>query len=276
MQIKVRVINPQILLECLCCCLFSALLVYLAGSGKYLSYITPRMKPYLYFSAIVMGMWALSGIRHLFRPQHRVRSIHCLILAVPILLMLLPHAPLGVSDVTKNYSGGGSLSNLSGTKQSNDTLDSGKTAPADVQPASAEEESSSTLPGLDIASKKITVSNEDFSIWLAEFDFNGKQYEGYTVVMTGFVFNDFEVPKEDEFVISRLAMTCCIADLSPTGVRCIYEDASELNSEDWITVEGTFSIREYQYGNITREEPLITVTNIAPSEPVAEYVYPFV
>lgn len=276
MRIKVRVINSQVLLECLCCCLFSGLLIYLAYSGKYLSYITPRMKPYLYFSAIIMGMWALSGVRHLFQPQHRVRSIHCLILAVPILLVLLPHAPLGISDVTKNYSGGGSLSNLSGTKQSDDTLNTANAVPADVQPASAEEESSSTLPGLDIASKKITVSNEDFSIWLAEFDFNGKQYEGYTVVMTGFIFNDFEVPKENEFVISRLAMTCCIADLSPTGVRCIYEGASELNSEDWITVEGTFSVREYQYGNITREEPLITVTDITPSEPVAEYVYPFV
>lgn len=276
MRIKVRVINPQVLLECLCCCLFSGLLVHLACSGKYLSYITPRMKPYLYFSAIVMGMWALSGVRHLFRPQHRVRSIHCLILAVPILLILLPHTPLGVSDVTKNYSNGGTLSNLSGAGQSDGTPEPAEIAPSNVRPSAAKEEEADTLPGLDMENKKITVSNEDFSIWLAEFDFNGKQYEGYTVVMTGFVFNSFEVPKENEFVISRLAMTCCIADLSPTGVRCIYEDASELGSEDWLTVEGTFSIREYEYGNITREEPLITVTNITPSEPVAEYVYPFV
>lgn len=276
MRIKVRVINPQVLLECLCCCLFSALLIYLAYSGKYLSYITPRMKPYLYFSAIVMGMWALSGVRHLFRPQHRIRSIHCLILAVPILLILLPHAPLGVSDVAKNYSGGGSLANSSGTGQSDNASDSVTAVPSGVQTPEAKESSSNALPGLDTENKKITVSNEDFSIWLAEFDFNGKLYEGYTVVMTGFIFNDFEVPEENAFVISRLAMTCCIADLSPTGVLCIYEDALELDSEDWITVEGTFSIREYQYGNITREEPLITVTNITPSEPVAEYVYPFV
>ncbi|MGC4019493.1 MAG: TIGR03943 family protein [Muricomes sp.] len=276
MQIKVRAINLQILLECLCCFLFSGMLIYLAGSGKYLSYITPRMKPYLYFSAIIMGIWALFGIRHLFRPQHRVRFIHCLILAVPMLLILLPHAPLGVSDVTKNYTGGNTLSDFSGKAQTQNISDSAKTARSETQSSEIKDNGSNTLPGLDAENKKITVSNEDFSTWLAEFDFNGKQYEGYTVVMTGFVLKNSEVPKDDEFVISRLAMVCCIADLSPTGVRCIYENASELENEEWITAEGTFSIREYQQGNIMREEPIITVTGITPAEPVEEYVYPFV
>ena len=56
MQTRIRAFNPQALLESLCCGFFAGLLAYLVRSEKYLSYVTPRMKPYLYFSAVVMGI----------------------------------------------------------------------------------------------------------------------------------------------------------------------------------------------------------------------------
>jgi len=294
MQIRISAFNPQVLLESLCCGFFAGLLVYLIRSEKYLSYVTPRMKPYLYFSAIVMGIWALTGTLRLFQPQYKIRSMHCLVLAVPVIMLFLPHSPLEISDVTENFSRGSSMATVIEAKPFSGALSIGgtgaqetrdksgiedvrnkETGALDSQNSSAAEDSSS-LPGLDVQNKRITVSNEDFALWLAEMDSNGVQYEGYTVVITGYVMNDFKIPKENEFTVSRLAMTCCIADVSPTGLRCIYDKASELDSESWVTVEGTLSIGEYQYNDITLKEPQIHVTKITPTDPVEGYVYPFV
>lgn len=294
MQIRIRAFNPQVLLESLCCGFFAGLLVYLIRSEKYLSYVTPRMKPYLYFSAIVMGIWALTGTLRLFQPQYKIRSMHCLVLAVPVIMLFLPHSPLEISDVTENFSRGSSMATVidakpfsgalsiggtgaqeTGDKSGIEDLSNKDSGALDSQNSSAAEDSSS-LPGLDVQNKRITVSNKDFALWLAEMDSNGVQYEGYTVVITGYVMNDFKIPKENEFTVSRLAMTCCIADVSPTGLRCIYDKASELDNESWVTVEGTLSIGEYQYNDITLKEPQIHVTKITPTDPVEGYVYPFV
>ena len=294
MQIRIRAFNPQVLLESLCCGFFAGLLVYLIRSEKYLSYVTPRMKPYLYFSAIVMGIWALTGTLRLFQPQYKIRSMHCLVLAVPVIMLFLPHSPLEISDVTENFSRGSSMATVieakpfsgalsiggtgaqeTGDKSGIEDLSNKDSGALDSQNSSAAEDSSS-LPGLDVQNKRITVSNKDFALWLAEMDSNGVQYEGYTVVITGYVMNDFKIPKENEFTVSRLAMTCCIADVSPTGLRCIYDKASELESESWVTVEGNLSIGEYQYNDITLKEPQIHVTKITPTDPIEGYVYPFV
>lgn len=294
MQIRIRAFNPQVLLESLFCGFFAGLLVYLIRSEKYLSYVTPRLKPYLYFSAIVLGIWALTGLLRLFQPQYKIRSMHCLVLAVPVIMLLLPHSPLEISDVTENFSRGNSMPTVTEAKPFSGALSMGgsgsqengdksgiedvsdkESGALDSQNSSAAEDFSS-LPGLDVQNKRITVSNKDFALWLAEMDSNGVQYEGYTVVITGYVMNDFKIPKENEFTVSRLAMTCCIADVSPTGLRCIYDKASELESESWVTVEGNLSIGEYQYNDITLKEPQIHVTKITPTDPIEGYVYPFV
>jgi putative membrane protein len=290
---QAKAFNPQIFLEFLCYSVFGGLMLYLVSSGKYLSYVTPRMEPYLYFTAIVMGIWALVGLGRLFRPQHRVRSAHCFVLVIPILLLLLPHSPLSTSDLSGNYIGGNTFSSRSGQPQkqapagesgSNDPSSiptenpaESSTDPAD-DPAAVtppENEYLTNLPGLDVANQKITVSNDDFGVWLTEIYTNTKKYGGYTVVMTGFVFKDPETLKKDEFVPARLMMSCCVADLTPAGLLCKYDKASELKADSWVTVEGTLFIGQYEYDGIKYDEPQITVTKITPAEAVEGYVYPY-
>ncbi|MDR2606439.1 MAG: DUF1980 domain-containing protein, partial [Oscillospiraceae bacterium] len=103
MQTQPKAFNPQIFLEFLCYSIFGNLMLYLVRSGAYLSYVTPRMKPYLYFTAIIMLIWACIGLSRLFRPQHKVRSNHCFVLAIPILLLLLPHSPISLADISGSY-----------------------------------------------------------------------------------------------------------------------------------------------------------------------------
>jgi len=315
-SMQAKAFNPQIFLEFLCYSVFGGLVLYLVRSGKYLSYVTPRMEPYLYFTAIVMGIWALAGLGRLFRPQHRVRSAHCFVLAIPILLLLLPHSPLRTSDLSGNYIIGGNAfsgQSLYGAPQKQaPSGDSGfnaatgiptkdpaesSTEPADdpsattppedsisdsidttfpdAQTNGPEDEYLADLPGLDVPNKKITVSNDDFGLWFSEIYRNMEKYEGYTVVMTGFVFKDPEILKENEFVPARPMMSCCVADLAPAGLLCIYDKASELKAESWVTVEGTLFIGQYEYDGVKYDDPQLTVTKITPAEEVEGYVYPY-
>jgi putative membrane protein len=247
--IRVRAFNPQVFLEVMCYAAFAALIFYLLQTGKYLTYVTPRMKPYLYFSAIIMVLWTAASIFRLFRPQNKVRSAHCFTLVIPILLFLLPHSQLSTSDLSYNYSGDNLFAGTSG-----------------LQPAASYD-----LKGLDENTQKITVANEDFYPWLSELYEKLDEYQGYEISITGFVLNDPDMFASDEFVPARLGMSCCVADLVPYGPICKYTGASELQPDSWVTVKGV--IEPWDYDGWV--EPTIIVTSITPAEEVEGYIYPF-
>lgn len=75
----------------------------------------------------------------------------------------------------------------------------------------------------------------------------------------------------NEFVPVRLVMTCCVADVSPCGFICKYNKASDLESNTWVTVEGTISKRERN----GQEDPQIDVTNISSADSTEDYIYPY-
>lgn len=100
-------INPQALLEFFCFAFFALLIVYLTASGRYLSYVTPKMAPYLYFTSAVMFGWSVSKFPRMFQPQHKTRAAHCLVLAIPIFLLLLPLSPVSASGVSSAGFNGG-------------------------------------------------------------------------------------------------------------------------------------------------------------------------
>lgn len=276
-----KAFNSQSFIEFLCYSVFAGLIFFLLSSGKYLSYVTPRMEPYLYFSVVVMVIWALAGLGSLFRPQHRIRSAHCFVLAIPILLLLLPHSPLSTADLSGNYSGGNAFLGLSGGSSNSGSSSSVAPSPEGTDDslstdAALEEDGYPAVPpGLDEENRKIVVENNDFGAWISELYSNMEKYTGYTISITGFVFKDSEFIGEGEFVPARLMMSCCVADLTPAGLLSKYDKASGLKEDDWITVEGTLFIGSYEYDGVVYDEPRIDVTKITPAEPVEGYVYPY-
>ncbi|BAK98658.1 hypothetical protein OBV_14600 [Oscillibacter valericigenes Sjm18-20] len=305
-------INSQACLEFICFSFFAVLLFYLTASRRYLSYVTPKMAPYLYFTSAVMLVWAVSKFPGIFRPQHRTRAAHCLILVIPILFLLLPHSSVITSGMSSGYLGGSSLTNASGNTssasvkayeaaapQSNSSVTSDSSVNADT---SNEDMSVSSAPaamssdnGADTAGgsgtdgqqgdsiKKqyglklsedgsINVSDDLFYPWMSEIYSNLKQYDGTTITIKGFVYKDSETMKSNEFAPARLLMWCCSADLSPCGIICEYDKASELEEDTWVEVTGVIHIGKYQ----GEDEPQITVAHISSADkPKEEYVYPW-
>lgn len=284
---QAKAFNPQIFLEFLCYSIFGGLICYLIFSKKYLLYVTPRMEPYLYFTAVIMGIWAAAGIVRLFRPRYKVRLSHCYVLVIPILLLLIPHSPLNASDLAGNFTAANASGNMPKETLSESTAGSPEDFSVnegeqweDNSLAGSEEDTVSDsyfsgLTGLDEVNKKITVSDEEFGLWLTEFSINMEKYEGYTVVMTGYVFKDPEFMNNDEFAAARLMMSCCVADLAPAGLIFKYDKADQLEPDSWVSVEGTLSIGQYEYEGQMYDEPQVLVTNITPAEEVEGYVYSY-
>ncbi|MDR0433677.1 MAG: TIGR03943 family protein [Gracilibacteraceae bacterium] len=257
-------LNQRILLETLSSAAFALLMLYLLRSGEYLNYVTPRLRPYLYFTVAVTLIWTVAGFLRLGRPQRRQRVGHCFVLVAPILLFLLPHTPLAPADVSWTYAGGAPLAASSpagGATQSLDVISGGGvyTAPA------------AALPGADETNHIIVVDNDSFYPWLNEIYGNMDKYAGWQIYLTGFVLKDPEVFLENEFMTARLGMTCCAADLVPYGLICQYSGVAALTPDSWVTVEGIIQAGEYNGW----PEPQIIVTGITDAQEAPGYIYPF-
>lgn len=284
---RVQRLNAQAFLEALCFSLFGGLILYLTVSGKYLLYVAPRLKPYLYFMASVMGIWALAGIGRLFSLQYRIHTGHCFLLVIPILFLTLPHTSLGAADFLQSgpssdpfggYSGDKLERSMRSMEKSSDGADEytkKDDIQAETQSQTEETEFSAAFPDLDRENQTIHVSDDHFGMWFSEIYLNMEKYEGYRVTMTGFVLKDSDRIREDEFIPARLAMTCCAADLAPVGVTCRYGGASELEDGSWVTVEGTLFVRYEEYDGKEYADPWIEAERVTPAEEVEGYVYPY-
>ncbi|WP_101698065.1 TIGR03943 family putative permease subunit [Clostridium minihomine] len=253
-----RIWNPQALLESACCLTFAVILGYLVISGGYQQYVTPKMVPYFYFTIAVMVIWAMNGLFYRSRSRQKVRAAHCLTLAIPILLLLLPHAPVTYSSLSSGYLGGDSITG-------NPSSSSAQQIPGKKEPAYGSE-----LSGLDEANKTITVTDSEFYLWITKLYESPDQYEGYQIKMTGSVFRDSSQMQQNEFVPARLMMTCCVSDLTPVGLLCQYDGTAQLKTDSWVTVEGTVFYADYE----GIKEPRISVSSITPAQEVPGYLYP--
>lgn len=297
---KEKTINSQVLAEAGCFLLFGVAMLYLLISERYLDYVTPRIAPYLLFTAVVMVVWAAAGLKGLFRVRHRRRAGHCFVLLLPVVLLLLPHGTVGTADLSGSAglltgSAIGSPSGIMGAARPNQEAPAPgeETGVAQVPPGSepaavekgTEQEEAATdtymsmnvygqpmaLHGYDEINRSITVSNEEFYDWMSEFFMNPQQLEGFRVTVTGAVYKDAAVLAENEFVPARLVMSCCVADLAPCGLVCRYDKAAELAPDAWVTVTGTLHRGQYQ----GQEELQLQVENIVPAEPVKGYIFPY-
>ena len=263
--------NKEAFLEGVCCFLFAGVLFYLAFTDKYLLFVTPRMQKYLYFSVLVMGIWGISCFRRLFIPQYQMQLNRLFVLVVPMIAMLLPYTVLNASDssITDMNSKTQEISSSDATGQNNvsqqSTTDIQTDTSSNMQTTSTEDDIPS---GLDTASKTITISDTEFYQWLLQLNFSPEKYEGYTIHIHGTVYRE-EGMEANEFAVTRLLMSCCVADLANCGPLCIWDDAGTLTQDSWINVTGTYHYDDYKGMEIN-------VTDVEAAEPSEEqYIYPY-
>ena len=264
-------INPGALIEAVISLLFGLKLFWMAYTGQYLLFVTPRMKGYLYFAALVMAVWAFSCFARTGIPEYRHHLNRTLVLLIPLMALQLPYQALGASG-NMSYSSQGLVQagrprEESGQNEKTDKQavsgesEAAVTQAADMytgssddgtesleetqggnidETAGAQEDSEriETPPGLDTENRRIVVDDASFYPWLVQFG------------------------------LIRMLMSCCVADLQPCGPLCIWDQAETLSQDEWVTVTGTYHYDEEK----GMEIQVLKVEKAEAAED--EYVYP--
>ena len=265
-------------IEGICCLFLAGVTGWMTASGQYLLFVTPRMKGYLYFSVVVLVLFSISCFRMARVRRYKTHLKRFLVLVIPaVMMVVLPKDALqkgmqltaGTDTMTTQAGGGGNTPEI--LAETVRQTDAGSTEATDQKETSTTTDTSGQEkklpPGLDEENRTITVADEDFYEWVVQLCYYPDRYDGYTVHIHGTVYRE-DTMASNEFAVTRLLMTCCVADLSSFGPRCFLDDAQEIPVDTWVNVTGT-----YHYD--TEKGMTITVTDWETAEPASEpYIYP--
>jgi putative membrane protein len=118
----------------------------------------------------------------------------------------------------------------------------------------------------------IKVEPVGFLEMLTDLDMYKANFMGKKIDISGFIYREADM-KPNQFVISRMAMTCCSADASPYGFLVNSEMGKDLTKDTWIHLTGVIGQTVYN-GNSIIQLSADKIEKIkAPKDP---YVYPYV
>jgi putative membrane protein len=116
----------------------------------------------------------------------------------------------------------------------------------------------------------IDFNDSFFSTYYEEISSNIDKFQGRKVSLNGFVYKE-EGFSQNQLVVSRFLVTHCVADASIIGFLSEFPEASKIEKDTWIKVEGVIETSTYMDTPI----PLIKVTKWQEiKEPESPYLYP--
>ena len=168
--------------------------------------------------------------------QSRLTTTALAICTLPLILGLLPSRPLGADAIN----GGVNIAPLGLTS---------------------------------ITSSDIAPEDRNVLDWLREFGRLGDPtvLNGETVDVIGFVYREPDMA-ENQFMVARFTMSCCVADAYAIGLPVIYEGTPDLAEGSWVHIQGTLQVGTFRPGD--EPLPIITPTLVEPTdEPDTAYLY---
>ncbi|OLO42689.1 TIGR03943 family protein [Alkalihalophilus pseudofirmus] len=288
---------------------FSLLLLAFIVSGNIRYYIAPKMMPFMYFALVVFIILGVIQIIRSTRKNDQDIDCDCgedhsmtgspliklaiySIFVAPIVMgFVLPDKALD-SSVAANRGvqyGSGILTKpteatepVSSTLRAEAFLDN----PDEYFASLGEEEEHYSVEDfyteegfnqyyLELAEEleeqeRIIVTDENYLDIMTVLDIYMDQFIGKEIVITGFVYREPEF-EDNQMVVARFAMTCCVADAAVYGTLIETNLAQEYENDTWVHVSGTLDRTEYNGYPI----PLIHLREITViDEPDQPYVFP--
>ncbi|MFC5714103.1 TIGR03943 family putative permease subunit [Thalassorhabdus alkalitolerans] len=117
---------------------------------------------------------------------------------------------------------------------------------------------------------EVIITEDNFLDMVSAMDIHLDSFKGKEIEVSGFVYREPEF-NENQMVVARFSMTCCIADATVYGLLVESEEAVHYEEDSWVTIRGT--IQEGEYGGFTMPSVhLQEITEI--DEPDMPYVFP--
>lgn len=120
---------------------------------------------------------------------------------------------------------------------------------------------------LDLASTERNVLD-----WVRAFNYasDPAAYAGEAAEVIGFVYHP-EGLADGQFLVSRFAMTCCLADATAVGLLVNWPEAAGLINNTWVRVRGAMAVGSFA----GRPTPLIVADSLeGVAEPEQPYLFP--
>ncbi|MGE8203710.1 TIGR03943 family putative permease subunit [Heyndrickxia sp. NPDC080065] len=252
-------------------------------SNKISYFIAPKMYPFLYFTAFIL---LILGILQIFNgtseksnviceccedhgpPKTTFRSLfYYSLFIIPIFTgFLFSDHTLGSSVVENRQiqyetkSPSQPSTKVSKNKESQNTISS--------QPQEMSQKAYDTLQQSLIAQKKIVVDDKVYMPTMSILQENLDEFIGKEIETVGFVYREKDF-KNNQIVIARFVISCCIADASVYGIMA-QGDIASLENDTWIRVKGR--LNKINYNDTTL--PVLKIHSIEKiQEPKQPYVY---
>lgn len=250
-------------LESLSLASLGGVLLWLAMSGRYASFVPPSARLGIIASSIGLFACALALSARIDAGEHdnadtaasyraTTRSLVALLAAA---LLILPFrvspSELAAGAIGAHPTSGGSAIDT-GTDDSPEIApgDSNDAANAGTRPATGNG-SQDAGAGQASSSGKLELTTENFYSQVEEMIANGAAHDGQRVELTGFVLSpeaasaQASIPRvtdEESFAVARMAIWCCAADAYPVGFAVRW-DGPVPAADSWVHVSGTLRVR---------------------------------
>lgn len=89
----------------------------------------------------------------------------------------------------------------------------------------------------DLDAPVVQIEDMDYGIWYIDMIDNPDRYDGKVVEFQGKILKPRRLAS-DEFIVGRMAMTCCADDTTFLGQVCKSKHAGKLKAGQWIRVRG--------------------------------------
>lgn len=288
---------------------FAYYIYNLLSTGNINLFIHPRMIKYVRFSLAVLLILSLFQLKRLFIiTNNRKRKIYLSVFLFPLALGIFIN-PQGLSGEIAAKKGAGfmnsnpsldaksinsrstsinnnlnkndsSTTNNVASKNDNSTTNTSKSQIntdkfKNLNPNHGTTVDDNNDEADSIEGNTIVVDTNNFTQVTDDMSYNDpNKYKGKSISITGFVYRDDTVSK-NEFVVGRLMIICCTADAEVTGVLCDWSKASTLKNDQWVKVTGKMDSELHKFEGKNQMIPVIRVDHVEPiDKPKNQYVYP--
>ncbi|MCS6825811.1 MAG: TIGR03943 family protein [Caldilinea sp.] len=131
----------------------------------------------------------------------------------------------------------------------------------------------SALPAAVRAAAQKGAAERNLLDWLHAFSTSpnpAQEFAGQPVDVIGFVYHD-ERLGENEMLVNRFVVSCCVADASAVSMIVRWPDAASLPNDAWVQVKGVLQPGEFN----GRALPIVVAQEVIPTAlPNQPYLYP--
>ncbi len=261
-------------------------------SGDILLYLAPRMVLIVWFGFVVLlvllayQLFCIAQRNDSVHDKNRFR-INSLVFLIPIVLIMTVTPNENTSSALPNQN----VDRLNAiTENTIETLEKDDTTPPTTDQGLEQTIEPPKVGAVEDKRETIDVDNALPCVLVdktIEFDsvtdlfseylyYSVDELAGQTVTLCGYVYSEESFP-ENTILISRLFISCCVADASIVGFHMKVENADEFEDGEWICVTGVIEKVSLEYYGEYQDFPILTngtVTRIESPDTEDAYIYP--